>query len=161
MPDSVTAGSKYSLDTSVLVNSWWRYYPPDVFPSVWAQLDRLVRDGVVIASEEVLFDLEKKDDEVLGWAKDRRSMFVPSGTDVQLKVREILGSFKRLVDTRKNRSASDPFVIAVALCMKCKVATYEIPSNNQARPHIPDVCDAFGIKCVNLVELLREQGGII
>jgi hypothetical protein len=27
-----------------------------------------------------------------------------------------------------------------------------------SRPHIPDVCDALGIPCIPLLDLVREQG---
>jgi hypothetical protein len=46
---------KYSVDTGALLDGWLRYYPPDVFPSVWAKLDELIEDKILVASEEVLF----------------------------------------------------------------------------------------------------------
>lgn len=62
---------KYSVDTSALLDGWRRYYPPDVFPPVWKKLDELIEDKILIASEEVLFELKRKDDDVYSWARDR------------------------------------------------------------------------------------------
>ena len=69
---------KYSADTSAILDGWRRYYPPDVFPALWTQLGGLIESGEFAATEEVLFELEKGDDEVFQWAKLRKTrMFVP------------------------------------------------------------------------------------
>lgn len=149
---------KYCLDASAILTAWGRNYPPDVFPSVWAKIDELIQQGAVIASEEVLVELEKKDDEVYAWARQRHGMFVPIDGQVQQVVRGILSSYPRLVDTRKNRSGADPFVIALALIERCTVVTSEGSSNTPTRPHIPDVCQAMGITCIDLVQMARQLG---
>ena len=66
---------KYSIDTSALMDGWARYYPPDVFPVVWERLDGLIQAGDLVAIEEVSVELEKKEDELYRWAKQRASLF--------------------------------------------------------------------------------------
>ena len=149
--------SRYSLDTSALLNAWQRNYPPDLFPTLWDNLDRLISNRLVIASEEVLVELEKKDDEVHGWAKQRPTMFVPLDGQVQQLVRNILRDYPRLIDNRTNRSGADPFVIALAVTERCTVLTGERPSGNLTRPKIPDVCAAMDVRCIGMVDLIREQ----
>ena len=68
---------RYSLDTSAILNAWQRNYPPDLFPTLWRNIEGLIDAGVLIASEEVQVELEKKDDEVHEWAKQRHG---PVGT---------------------------------------------------------------------------------
>lgn len=148
----------YSLDTSALLSAWWRTYPPDLFPTLWDNIDGLVQSGVVIASEEVLEELKKQDDEVLAWANQRASMFVAIDEQVQQVVGTILQSYPRLIDNRTNRSGADPFIIALAAVKGCTVLTDERPTGSQTRPKIPDVCSGMGILCINLVECIREQG---
>lgn len=63
-----------------------------------------------------------------------------------------------LVDARRNRSGSDPFVIAIAQIYGLAVVSYEARSRSPAKPHIPDVCDALGIRMVGLIDMFREQG---
>lgn len=58
----------YSIDTSALLDGWRRHYPPDVFPSIWRRLNALIAQGRLAASEEILIELGKKDDEVYEWA---------------------------------------------------------------------------------------------
>ncbi len=149
----------YSFDTSAILDGWRRYYPPDVFQSLWVNLDNLIDNGVIIASEEVLHDLEKQEgDEVHQWALARKQMFVDTDEQVQREVTEILENHKKLIDQRGNRSASDPFVIAVAKIKGGTVLTGERPTKSpEKRPHIPDVCSSMGIDCVDMVGLIRAQ----
>ncbi len=152
-------GKRYSIDSSALIDGWARIYPPDVFPGVWEKLGFLADSEVLIASEEVLIELKLKEDNLHKWAQEQTKMFVPHDAEVQNAVRVILNDHGRLLNLRKNRSGADPFVIAVAMKSKCAVVTQEKRSPNpKETPHIPDVCDAHRIRCISLIELLREQG---
>ena len=148
---------KYCIDTSAILDGWVRYYPPDVVPGLWEKLENLISNGQLIATEEVLYELEKKKDDVYKWAKKHEKMFVPIDEKIQLIVTEILKKHKKLVDTRKNRSMADPFVIALAKIENCKVVTGEQPTNNLDVPKIPDICRAIGISYISLLQLCREQ----
>lgn len=150
---------KYSIDTSAILEAWRRRYPPDVFPAVWRRLEDVIENGDLAASEEVLLEIEKRDDEVHAWAKKyKATMFVPIDEEQQRGVAAILAAHEKLVDTRKNRSAADPFVIAVAQANGCPVVTAEVATGKPERPNIPDVCTAMGIRCLSLLEFFREQG---
>lgn len=149
--------ARYSIDTSSILHAWRRHYPPEIFPALWQNLDRLIESGDLCASEEVLHELERKDDEVFEWARTRPSMFIPTDEAIQVAVQEILARHKKLVDTRRNRSAADPFVIALAKVAKCVVVTNELPGGGPDRPRIPDVCSAMSIRHMNLLDLIREQ----
>ena len=152
---------RYSFDTSAILNPWRRHYPLETFPSLWNRLDELIDAGDIIASEEVLEELRRKDDEVHQWALERRQMFIPLYPDIQQSVINILTNHPRLIDNRKNRSGADPFVIALAQVENCTVVTYETPSHSPNRPRIPDVCDAMGIRCINMTDLFQEQGWVL
>jgi len=67
----------YILDDPLL-DGWLRYYPPDVLPDVWTGLDELIKGGDLGATEEVLIELEKRDDGIHKWAKKRKRMFARS-----------------------------------------------------------------------------------
>ena len=47
----------YSLDTSGLLDGWVRYYSPDVFPSLWKQMEAAAADGTIVAVQDVLLEL--------------------------------------------------------------------------------------------------------
>lgn len=120
-------------------------------------MDELIRRGALIATEEVLHELERKDDEVYEWAR-QRDMFVDTNEAIQLAATGILRNHPKLIDQRKNRSGADPFVIALAQVEGCAVVTAEKPTTSSKRPNIPDVCDALGIQWLTILQLFRAQG---
>jgi len=148
---------KYSIDTSAILDGWVRYYPPDVFPSLWTRLEGLISEGRLVATEEVLTELAKKSDEVHAWAKNQEKLFVPIDEPTQLSVANILSRFPRLVNSQRNRSMADPWVIALAQVNGYIVVTGENESGNLNRPKIPDVCKQLGIRPLTLLKLFRRE----
>jgi hypothetical protein len=148
----------FSLDTSGLLDAWVRHYPPDVFPAVWSLMDSAVRKGEIFVIDEVVQELERKDDGISAWVRDHDNMIVPIDDGVQRRVAEIMSRHGRLVDSRKNRSGCDPWVIALAQERGLTVVTAEKPSRSLARPKIPDVCQDLGLPCIEIIDLFRQQG---
>jgi hypothetical protein len=148
---------KYSLDTSAILDGWNRYYPPKVFPTVWERLEDLAAKRIIIATEEVMRELEKQDDEVYRWVKDQPNLVVPIDDQIQIEVSFILNAYPRLVNTQRNRSQADPFVIALARLVDGVVVSGE-GRRSLKNPKVPDVCDDMGIPHMRLVDLLSEQG---
>lgn len=148
---------RYSIDTSAILDGWTRYYPPDVFPAVWSRLEELCDEGVIVAAEEVKIEMERKQDEVFEWVK-KHVQLVPLDTQIQLAAREILTNHERLVMKGGRRSLADPFVIAVAKVHGCTVVTGEPRRGRLDKPNIPDVCEALGVRWVNLLGMFRELG---
>ena len=154
MPDT------YCIDTSALIHAWRRAYPIQNFQGFWDRIDDLIEARRVFSSVEVLNELGKREDDLYEWAKDREEIFLDiEGDDIQNRVIEILGHYPRLVDTRKNRSAADPFVIAVASVFDppLVVVTEEGPTNNIKKPNIPDVCIAEGLNCIPILGLIIHE----
>src|ERR1700756_3606802 len=105
----------YSVDSSALIHAWRRVYRPKNFGFVWNGFDSLIENKRLCASVEVYHELEKKDDELFAWCKERKEkLFIEIDDNIQGIVRNILNDHPRLVDTVKGRSGADPFVIALA-----------------------------------------------
>lgn len=151
---------RYSVDASILIEGWRRQFPPDVVPGLWDGLTELIRSGDLRATEEVLYELDRKDDEVYEWVKARQELFIPIDETIQAAVSKILTTHRTLIDSRRNRSSADPFVIALAHQNSCIVLTDEMPTGKLHRPHIPDVCTAYGIQFDNLLGLVRREGWV-
>ncbi len=147
----------YCLDSSAIIDGWIRHYPPEVFPSVEAQVETLVVSGRIVISDEVVRELEKKDDRAKAWAKARKSIHVPLEEEIQDAAAQILAKYPRLVDTRKNRSMADPFVIATAQVKGACVVSDEAATNKPAKPNIPDVCLGVGVPCITFLEILKQE----
>jgi len=148
----------YCIDTSAILDGWVRYYPRDVFPTLWDKLEKMIAEGRLVAPDEVLKELSRNDDDLHRWARLQDGMFCPLEDDVQIATTQILGTFPKLVNNERNRSIADPFVIAVAKVRKLAVVTGEKRKGNTSRPKIPDVCEAYGIRCLTLLELMKSEG---
>lgn len=100
-----------------------------------------------------------RDDDVFEWAQDRESIFLPLNNDIQEKVMEVLGNHPRLMGQRANRNHADPFVIATAYA-RCLTVVTEEDAGSASKPRIPFVCNAYGIECVRLLDLIHTEGWV-
>jgi hypothetical protein len=151
--------ARYSLDTGSLINAFKSNYPLDMFEPVWRHVDELIDGSVIVASVEVLHELERQDDDLLAWCNDRDDMFVDLIEALQNEVIDIMAQYPRLVATGRNRA--DPFVIGVARLRRepLTVVTEETPHRaSRNRPKIPFICNELNIRCVRFIDLLRETG---
>jgi len=147
----------HCVDTSGWLDGWARHYPRDVFPGWWDAIEEKISTGEIISSEEVYVELAKQDDDLHGWIKARKQMLIAPEKPIQEIVVRLLGKYPRLVDTLKNRSQADPFVIATAIFHRATVVTGEL-HGSPTRPRIPDICDTENVPCINFLQMLREFG---
>ncbi len=152
-------GVIYSIDTSALLHGWHRAYPPKRFPALWTKLDSLIDEGRLLATIEVLNELEKKADEAFLWAKARKqALFRNIDDEVQDAVVFLMQTYPKLVDTAKGKSGGDPFVIAQALSAKPyhTVVTQEA-GGSAKQPNIPWVCQEVGVPSINLLAMIDQE----
>ena len=148
---------KYAIDTCSFT-ALYRTYPPDVFPTAWEKIDKLIRNGIICSCEDVLQEIVVQDDVLSKWAKERQNIFLPIDAQVQEYVIKILTSHPNLLNLKKGKSGADPFLISVALIHKCSLVTEELPSGGPQRSKIPDVCIAYSIEYIRLLEMMRREG---
>ena len=148
----------FSLDTSGMIDAWGRYYPPDVFPTIWIKMDSAAGAGDILIIEEVVRELERKDDGAHKWIKERETAIVAIDGEVQAHLVEIMRKYGRLVDSKKNKSGGDPWVIALARARRLTVVTGEKATGSLIKPHIPDVCKDLGVPCITVIDFFRKQG---
>jgi Domain of unknown function (DUF4411) len=101
---------------------------------------------------------KKKEDALRDWLKARKQVIVPIDEKIQTIVAELLGAYPRLVDTHRNRSQADPFVIATAESLGAVVVTGEKPRGKLDTPKIPDLCEVRNLRCITFLDMLRELG---
>jgi hypothetical protein len=121
-------------------------------------MDLAATNGDIFVIDEVLKELERKDDGIHEWIKKRESMVIPIDAEVQRYVSQIMSKFGRLVDSKKNRSIGDPWVIALAQARGLIVVTGEKATGSLSKPKIPDVCKDLGVSCIEIVDFFRKQG---
>ena len=154
----------YCLDTNT-ISSIFRFYYRDSFPSFWENFSDLVGSGRASSVSEVEIELSRSPglvsavQELKGLNQEFFSL--PSSTE-QEYVTEIFGvrRFRSLLGggtAARGNPVADPFVIAKARAFPgiC-VVTEEIYRPNAAK--IPNVCEHYGIECINLQQLLQREG---
>lgn len=147
----------YSIDTSAILDGHNRYYPPDVFPKLWENLQVLINNGKLRAVGLVLKELERKDDAAKDWAKKQSMLFQEVNEEVQKIVTTIMGKYPKIMKKGGQKNEADPFVIAFAKCNNFIVVTGEIKPGNENTPTIPFLCREFDVKYINILELIRLE----
>lgn len=131
----------------------------ELCPEYWTILDSLARDGTIFSPIEVKREIEKTDDGLNNWIKDKPYFFKDINIEVQEHLRKIMASHGRLVDSIRQRSIADPWVIAFALAEDAIVVTKETPVGpNSKRVKIPDVCHALSVQWMNDFDFARKIG---
>lgn len=121
-------------------------------------MEQAAQAGQIWIMDEVVTELKRKDDGVYQWVKGRDTIIVPIDEDIQKHLVGVMKLYPRLVDTKRNRSGCDPWVIALAKARSLSVVTAEKASGSLIKPKIPDVCKDMGIPCVEVIEFYRKQG---
>ncbi|MCD4844733.1 MAG: DUF4411 family protein [Methanosarcinales archaeon] len=146
----------YCIDTSSLITGWNERYPPEVFPGLWKNFENLIEINTLIAPIEVYYELEKQDDSITKWVDKNSRMFQPLDEEIQEIVRDILAKYPTLIDVNRPTYQADPFIIALAIKRSCAVVTQEVWTKSPKRTKIPNICDAYGIKCIDLLGMIKE-----
>lgn len=149
----------YCVDTSSFIHSWSRDYPPDVFPGVWKTLEKMIEQNILISPEEVLFELERGDDQLVTWARENRHMFIQPDGPTQRIVNQIVNQNPNFVPKHSTDGIwADPYVIALASTKNAIVITGEVPVGPNAKKlKIPNICSNLSIKYTNMLGMLRDS----
>lgn len=155
-----SAMNGYCFDTSAFMEPWNRWYPPDVFPSLWDQIGQQIEEESIVSPFEVKREIQAKNDPLYKWLRDRKKVFHEESDEVlEFMQREIFGveRFRRITETGRN--GADPLVIAMAKVTSRVVVTNEQPVGPEStRIKIPVICDHFGIRWLRPLEYYREVG---
>jgi hypothetical protein len=145
----------YAFDASSLM-IMQRYYPATIMPGLWIKFNKMVQKGKIVSCREVYEEIMMGDDELVKWAKENKDIFLPADQVIQVEVRNILVKFPDLINVKKRKNNADPFIIAVAKVFSCTLITQETKAGYNNPPKIPNVCDYYGIKYINLVQFMHE-----
>jgi hypothetical protein len=111
---------------------------------------------------EVYNELTSGSDELAKWIKKLKSpMFWQADANVQSALTPInnyVMSHYSPTQGAKFLSGADPWLIAHAKATSSTVVSWEaLVANNSQKPKIPNVCAHFGIPCLTLYQLLRNE----
>lgn len=141
-----------------------KHYPRDLFDPLWAFIEELIGKGLLVAPNEVLRELSKRDDDILKWAKTQKGAFIDLDGEQGKVLNEVLARFPALAEAMKISPHADPIVVSLALVITrkqpkepCIVVTEE-RLGGAASHKVPNVCQQFGLKTMTLLDVFRAEG---
>ncbi|MCX6271029.1 MAG: DUF4411 family protein [Bacteroidetes bacterium] len=158
-----TMAKLYCLDANVLIEAWQKYYSPALCPDYWDALNSLGDRDIIFIPELVFEEIVRTDDHLSKWLKQSKIKVHKIDEDVTRCISHIYSVdplHKQLVDSTKNRSLDDPWVIAHAMKEKATVVTKEelVTAPNSRKVKIPNVCKNLGIRWIHDFQMIDEVG---
>jgi hypothetical protein len=151
--------ASHCFDTSAFIECWSGRYRRTTFTGLWSEIESEVSEEGICSPEEVLREVEKKEDGLHAFMKGyEEQLIVPLDEEVMAGTREILAEFPRLAGQMRGRNKADPFVIATARTKGIAVVTEEGARGKRNRPKIPLVCDHFEVGCMTVLDYIEQQG---
>jgi hypothetical protein len=150
----------YILDTNAFY-TLGNYYLSR-FPTIWKQIDELVREGRFRSVKEVRNEIEHNCpfEHIERWVHTNRHIFwKPRQKEMELvaeifRNRQFIGLIRRSQILR-GLPVADPFIVAAAKIHDGTVVTQESDKAHAAR--IPRVCKEFNIACINMEQFLEKE----
>lgn len=147
--------NKYIIDTSAMLSQKSdEQYRRTVYQSLWNRIDEMVQMQEIVTCSEIASEVQ--DDDIREWMDAKGMQVIPIDDEVQNNVREIVTVVnKELVDFKTNKSSGDAFLIATAKKYGLSVITEEAVNSPKK---IPVTCQKMGIRCMNLLGFMEENG---
>ena len=152
------------LDSNVFIQAKNGPYGFDLAPGFWTWLEKAVKEGIVRSPVRVYAELTQGKDQLARWAAKMRSkgLFVTPDHSVQ----KYFGDVAVFVQTAyenpysaKFLGGADPWVIAHAGEGQGTVVTHEILASAGCKDvKIPNVCEQFGIACIQPYAAFKKLG---
>jgi hypothetical protein len=152
----------YLLDANVLITAKNNHYGFDFCRAFWDWLDTAHHAGVVFSIERVYDELVERDDDLSGWCRDRRPMFLALDAD---DVRAVATVNRWANDSPDYDPAAkaefadvaDSFLVAQALARGHTIVTHERISDGRRRIKIPNAAAAHVVEWCTPFHMLRVE----
>ncbi len=158
--------SLYIVDSNFFIQAHRAYYPIDVIQSFWTKVKQLANEGKIKSIDKVKTEIYSHEDELKVWCEENLpdDFFLDTSSTLDDYAEIVvwansMSDFYRPLAIQEFLSAdlADPWLVAYAKANGCTIVTYEKSEpNRKSRIKIPEVCNQFGVKYLNTVDLLRE-----
>lgn len=164
----------YLSDANVLITANNTYYAIDQVKEYWDWLQYQGEQGNIKIPAEIMDEIlagqntkkgKKHEDLLLLWIKQpevRKALLLDEKVDAKLVTRVLeKGYAPDLTDIEIEEIGRDPFLVAYAMSGndRCVVTTeVSAPKKQRQNRKLPDICDAFGVKCYPPFTVNRDLG---
>ena len=154
---------KYILDTNIFIDSKNNAYPFDIVPLFWEKLLLCAQNRQFFLVQEVIDEINAGNDDLAQWMSNNSSSFhvLPITNDVfaaATRISNFISANTVYLESAKQifLGCADYMLIAYAMAESAVVVTNERENAaSRKRVLIPDVCNHFGIQCINRNDFLR------
>ncbi|MDF9409122.1 MAG: hypothetical protein A4E52_01890 [Pelotomaculum sp. PtaB.Bin013] len=152
----------YVFDANVFMDLFGYYYESR-FPTLWERFYHGVDIGQITSVREVKHEIDghyKKDRRINQWARKNSKIFSIPSEEEMLFVQEIfkIEHFQAIISNKnrlEGKPVADPFIIA-----KAKIINGTVVTNEANRPNgvkIPNICEYFKVKCIDLEKFMEVE----
>ena len=154
---------QFWLDANSLIQAKNGPFKFERIKSFWVWLDGKIREGYVVMPKQIYKEIVEQvqsKDQLAQWVKNRREkgLCIKPNRDVQNLVQQVadyVNSRHDWANSWEFLDGADAWLIAHALYTNGTVVTHESSIKpNAKKARIPNVCKHFGVKCVDLYQLL-------
>lgn len=154
---------KYLLDANILIEAKNYYFSFDLCPDFWKWIKSYDKmKSVYPVREEML----AREDELAQWIKDNfdSSFFLNMDAEIQENYRKVVDHIDKLDFKQSGKDkflkGADGWLIAAAMSKNGTIIVTNESSNPESRKKIflPDVARLFGVRCVQIFEILYQEG---
>jgi uncharacterized protein DUF4411 len=153
----------YLLDADTLIRADSTYYPLERFPVFWEWLLHHSQVGNIKIPQEQFDEVVAGTGGLVDWLSDktRKEALLLSGVVDPLLLTRVIeqGYASDLDETELITVGKDPFLIAYGIVSIADrmLVSFEVsaPRKQRANKKIPDVCAHFGLKCINMFDLIK------
>jgi hypothetical protein len=155
------------VDSNILIDLP-NVYPPEIFCTLWANIEGLVQSGRFLVPELVAEEYHRGTGGP--WLQERPQIIRPVDESCVRCLKVITTELTDFIDHSKTTTDADQFLVALAMSENQRlhagsptgsvaVLTGENPKKqHQVRLRIPDACQHFGIECYKLLEFIKLEG---
>jgi len=153
---------RFLVDASSWIDCHERWYPPKVFPTLWRKIVEAAAEGLILAPRQVVGELgaDPRGGGVRAWVEMLRPSIIVRETGAIVKHSNAVNTaFPALIHATEDEG--DPWLVAHALKIgaSAHVVTEERRSQpNAKKPHIPNVCEHFKVKCITSLQMFVMLG---
>lgn len=165
------ADELFLIDANAFITPHLTYYPFDLAPSFWSQMEANIKNGSIAILDMVKSEIIQGNDALSEWMNN-----LQIGTFVDRRQQDIIVNYSAVLTFLQNDpryqeaalhewsrgSVADPWLIATAADKGYTIITLEkpvaglSPKNPSKRPKIPDVAAAFGVQTKDLFYMMRK-----
>lgn len=152
----------YLLDANVFIQAKNLHYRFSTFPCFWIWMEEARSLGHIASVSSIRSELITGKDELADWAKSANGEWFLDESDEETQkhyaavANWVSGSGFKPQAVASFLSGADPWLIAKAKTADAVVVTHEKSEPGcKKRVPIPDVCQFFGVRCIDTFDLLE------